>query len=244
MNNAALFVAIAIIDLCIVLLAWRLGKTWLIATILANIILTTTYVGKLVPIFGFVTTGGEAFYASIFIATDILSEHHGKREGYRSIWLGFLALGMFVLLGQLVLRFTTIEESMAAAEAMNTLFAVVPRIAIASFIAYLIAQSFDIWFFHFMREKTGTNKLWLRNNLSTVTSQLIDSCIFFPLAFIGTVPNNVLLSLIFTGWLFKIPIALIDTPIMYLSYVVKGKKAPDFGRKTPTPYESPASGIQ
>lgn len=244
MSNTLIFILIALLDLAVVLLAWRLGKQWLIATIIANVILTSTFVSKLVPIFGLVTTGGEVFYAAIFIATDILSEHHGKKIAYRSIWLGFLALAMYTVLGQLVLQFTTVADSAAVSEAMTVLFSAVPRIAVASFIAYLIAQSFDIWFFHFIREKTGAKKLWLRNNLSTLTSQLLDSVIFFPLAFLGTLPLEVIGTLILTGWLFKIPIAVLDTPFMYLSYVVKGKTPPDFGRKTPTDHEAPAAGLQ
>jgi queuosine precursor transporter len=239
-----LFIIIALIDLAIVLFAWRMGKNWLVATILANIVLTATFVGKLVPIFGWVTTGGEVFYASIFIATDILSEHHGKKEGYRSIWLGFMVLGMFTVLGRLVLEFTTIPDSSAVALAMQELFTTIPRIAIASFVAYLIAQSFDIWVFHKIRVKTGKSKLWLRNNLSTISSMLLDSVIFFPLAFFGSVPTNVLLSLIVAGWVFKIPIALLDTPFMYLSYIVKGKSPPDFGKLKTSKSESPGAGIE
>lgn len=244
MSNLLIFLLIAIIDLAVVLFAWRLGKNWLIATIIANVVLTATFVSKLVPIFGWVTTAGEVFYASIFIATDILSEHHGKKVAYRSIWFGFLALAMFTGLSQLALQFTTVDDTLAISEAMSTLFQVIPRIALASFTAYLIAQSFDIWFFHFIREKTGINKLWLRNNLSTVTSQLLDSVTFFPLAFLGTLPLETIGVLIMTGWLFKIPIAILDTPFMYLSYVIKGKTPPDFGRKTPTNYEAPAAGLQ
>jgi queuosine precursor transporter len=244
MTNTLLFILIAVIDLSIVLFAWRLGKNWLVATILANIVLTSTFVGKLVPLFGLVTTGGEVFYASIFIATDILSEHHGKKLAYRSIWMGFLMLAMFVGLSQLVLLFNTVDETLSVHNAMATLFQIIPRLAVASFIAYLIAQRFDIWLFHFIREKTGKHKLWLRNNISTITSQLLDSLIFFPLAFFGTVSTEILLTLILTGWIFKIPVAILDTPIMYLSYVIKGKKPPDFGKKTPALSEAPAAGLQ
>jgi queuosine precursor transporter len=243
-NNALLFIAVALIDLSFVLFAWWLGKNYLVATILVNIILTSTFVGKLIPIFSWVTTAAEVFYASIFIATDILSEHHGKKEAYRSIWMGFFVLLMFTLFGRIAIEFTTIEESSATAEAMQQIFTAIPRIAIASFTAYLIAQSFDIWFFHAIGEKIGKQKLWLRNNVSTLTSQLLDSLIFFPLAFLGTIPVNVLLTLIMTGWLFKIPIALLDTPFMYLSYIVKGQKAPDFGKMETSKTESPGSGIE
>lgn len=231
MNNELFFLAITILDLCIVLLAWRLGKEWLIATILANIILTSTFVAKLIPIFGYVAPSAAAFYASIFVATDILTEHHGKKEGYKSIWLGFLALLTFTIMGQLVLQLEPIADREIVSSAMHTLFSAIPRIAIASFVAYVIAQSFDIWFFHFLREKTGSKWLWFRNNVSTIFSQLVDSIVFFPLAFFGTLPNSTLIELMIIGWLLRVPIALIDTPFLYLSYIVRGQSPPDFGKK-------------
>lgn len=139
-----------------------------------------------------------------------------------------MVLAMFIILGNLALKFTTISDSSVISLALQELFTIIPRSAIASFISYLIAQSFDIWFFHAIREKTGRNKLWLRNNLSIISSMLLDSLTFFPLAFYGMVSTNVLLTLILTGWLFKISIAILDTPFMYLSYVVKGQTPPDF----------------
>ena len=226
------------------MIAWRLGKQWLIATIIANIMLTIIFSAKLVPMFDLVTTAGEPFYASIFIATDILTEHHGKREGYRSIWMGFIALIMLTLFGQLILLYGTIEESVSVADAMQEVFGLMPRISIAGFTAYLIAQSFDIWLFHFVKDRTGGKMLWLRNNASTLTSMLLDSFIFFPLAFAGSVPVNVLISLIFTGWLFKAPLAFIDTPFLYLSYVIKGKTPPDFTSLRRRKSEPPAAGIR
>lgn len=231
MNNELWFFLVTIIDLAFVVFAWRLGKEWLYITIVANVILVSTFAAKLIPIFGLVTNVSNTFYAAIFIATDILTEHHGKREGYRSIWMGFLGLVLFVVMGQFVLQFTHIEDSNAVATAMQTLFAAVPRIAAASFIAYAIAQSFDVWFYHFIHEKTGQRLLWLRNNASTFASQLIDSVVFFTLAFAGTVPFPVLVNIIFTGYLVKLIVAVLDTPCIYLSYLVVGKPMPDFPAK-------------
>lgn len=226
MSNEVVFFSTAILDLLFVLLAWRLGKAWVYITIVVNILLVSTFAAKLVPIFGMVTNAANAFYAAIFIATDILTEHHGKRVGYRSIWMGFLGLVMFVGLGQLVLLFSTIDASAPVSEAMHTLFSAVPRIAAASFIAYLIAQTFDVWFYHWIHHKTGPKHLWLRNNLSTMTSQLIDSLIFFTLAFWGTVPFSVLMNIIWSGYLVKVIVAVMDTPFIYLSYTVIGKSPP------------------
>lgn len=243
MSNIMLFLSIAVIDLALVLFAWRLGKNYLTATILLNILLTTIFVGKLVPMLGFVTTAAEAFYASVFIATDILTEHHGRKEGYKSIFAGFLVLSGFVVLSNLALGFTSISDSSIIAQAMQDLFGVIPRLAIASFIAYIIAQCFDIFIYHKIKEKTGQSKLWLRNNISTIISQLVDSIIFFVLAFGGTVSTEVMISLILSGWLFKIPIAFLDTIFIYLSYTVKGLPTPDFKKLKTTQVESPAAGI-
>lgn len=213
------------------------------ATIVANIILTNIFAAKLIPLFGIVASASTVFYASIFIATDILTEHHGKKDGYRSIRMGFLAVILFTAMGWLVIQFTSIDDSATISAAMKTLFSAIPRIVAAGLTAYAIAQSFDIWFFHFLREKTGRQKLWLRNNVSTFTSQFLDSVIFFTLAFVGKVPLNILLQLVFIGWLLKALIGLLDTPFIYLSYIIKGQSPPDFGRKTPTPSEATGTGL-
>lgn len=229
--NELLFFVVTLIDLAFVLLAWKLGKEWVYVTIIANIILASTFAAKLIPIFGLVTNVSNTFYAAIFIATDILTEHHGKKIGYKSIWMGFIGLLLFVGMGQFVLHFEYISESEKVSKAMETLFSAVPRIAAASFIAYAIAQSLDVWLFDFIHEKTGRNFLWIRNNASTFASQLVDSLIFFALAFAGTVPFGVLIKIIFTGYIVKLMVAVIDTPCIYLSYIVKGLKMPDFDKK-------------
>ncbi|MBQ08604.1 MAG: hypothetical protein CMD96_02310 [Gammaproteobacteria bacterium] len=226
MSNEVLFFIVTIIDLLFVLLAWKLGKEWLYITIIINVILVSTFAAKLIPIFGVVTNVSNTFYAAIFIATDILTEHHGKKVGYRSIWMGFLGLVLFVLLGQFVLQFVHIKDSETVSNAMETLFSAVPRIAVASFIAYAIAQSLDIWLFHYIGVKTKRKHLWFRNNGSTFVSQLVDSVVFFSLAFAGTVPFKVLVTIIFTGYAVKLIVALLDTPVIYLSYKVKGMPYP------------------
>ncbi len=227
--NEFWFFVITIVDLAFVLFAWRLGKEWLYLTIVVNVVLVSAFASKLIPIFGFVTNVSNTFYAAIFIATDILSEHHGKKEGYRSVWMGFLGLTLFVFMSQGVLQFEAFADSETVSDAMNTVFSAVPRIAAASFIAYAIAQTFDVWFFHKLKEGRGAGArfLWLRNTASTVSSQLLDSIVFFSLAFAGSVPFNTLINIIVTGWAVKVFVALLDTPFMYLSYPIIGKRVPD-----------------
>lgn len=234
MNEAWFFIAM-FADLLIVLFAWRMGREWVIATIVMNLILTSAFAPKIIPFFGIETSAASVFYASIFIATDILTEHKGAKEGYRSVGIGFLALSGFIILGQFILQMSSIDQTAAVSGAMDTLFSAAPRIAIASFIAYAIAQSFDIWFYHWLMEKTGKDRLlWLRNSGSTLISQFIDSIIFFPLAFAGILPLNVLITVIITGYILKSMIALFDTPFIYLSYIVKGETPPDFKKRKKT----------
>jgi len=225
--NEIWFIALTFLDLLFVLLAWRFGKEWVVTAIVINVILTTTFAAKLISIFGLTTSASSVFYSAIFIGTDILTEHHGKEEGYRSIWMGFMGLLTFVLFGQVIILFSSVQDTVAISDAMETLFGAVPRIAAASFTAYLIAQRFDIWLYHSIHKKTGQRYLWLRNCGSTFASQLLDSIIFFGLAFLGTIPINVLLKIIFTAYTTKIIVGLLDTPFIYLSYAIKGLKPPD-----------------
>ena len=89
------------------------------------------------------------------------------------------------------------------------------RIVIASIFAYLTSQFTDVWIFSKIKEKTEGKYLWLRNNVSTIISQFIDTVIFITIAFYGVFPNNVVLSIIIGQWFIKILVALVDTPFVY-----------------------------
>ena len=104
---------------------------------------------------------------------------------------------------------------------MKIVFGTSVRIFIASIIAYLITQNFDVWFYHFLSKLTKGKYLWLRNCGSTTTSQLIDSLVFFSIAFYGVLPNWIEVAIF--GFIVKAIIALLDTPFIYLTYKVKPK---------------------
>ncbi len=101
-------------------------------------------------------------------------------------------------------------------EAYDTILGSVPRIVLASMVAYLVSQHHDVWAFHFWRNITKGKFLWLRNNASTMVSQGIDTVLFISIAFIGTVPTNVLLSMLVGQYVMKLVIALLDTPLCYI----------------------------
>ena len=99
------------------------------------------------------------------------------------------------------------------------------RVTVASLRSYMISQTFDVWAFHTIKKRTGEAKLWLRNNGSTVASQLLDTAIFYGIAFIGIIPTNQLVKLILATYILKIVIALTDTPFVYfvIWFVRRGK---------------------
>jgi uncharacterized integral membrane protein (TIGR00697 family) len=92
----------------------------------------------------------------------------------------------------------------------------------------MVSQTFDVWAFHRIKARTGEAKLWLRNNGSTVASQLLDTAIFYGIAFFGIIPTAQLIQLILATYVLKIVIALIDTPFVYfvIWFVRRGQHDP------------------
>ena len=91
-----------------------------------------------------------------------------------------------------------------------------PRIVFASLVAYFISQTHDVWSFHFWKKKTNGKHLWWRNNVSTITSQIIDTVVFIGVAFWGVLPGSVLIGMMLSQYAIKVGIALADTPFCYL----------------------------
>jgi hypothetical protein len=92
-----------------------------------------------------------------------------------------------------------------------------PRVVFASIIAFAVSQTHDVYAFHFLKEKTEGRFLWLRNNASTMVSQLIDTVVFILIAFYGVFPPQAIASMILGQYILKLTIAIVDTPFMYLA---------------------------
>jgi hypothetical protein len=101
-------------------------------------------------------------------------------------------------------------------DAYNTILGATPRIVFASMVAYLVSQNHDVWAFHWWKQKTAGRYLWLRNNVSTMVSQLIDSILFIGIAFTGVYPVKAIVGMILGQYLIKVCIAVLDTPFCYM----------------------------
>lgn len=215
MSNETLLLLSVFGNLAVVLGCYKGGRRWLEAYIIVATVTIYCIAGKVFDFHGFTVNPSAGTYAGIFLATDMLTERYGKKVGYNMIRLGFFSAILFVCITQFSLFLTPLSAVEPLAGAMDTVFGTSLRIFIGSVLAYLVAQHFDVWFYHFVHGKTGGKFLWLRNNLSTGVSQFIDSVIFFTIAFYGVVPN--LVEMILVGYVIKLGIAAIDTPFMYLS---------------------------
>jgi len=220
MNNEVLFILMSLISLSFVLAAFRLGKVWLISLIAVNAVLMNIFVTKGMLLFGLATTGGNILYASIFLSTDILNEYYGRKEATKAVMIGFGASLFLIITSQFILKFTPASYDIAS-ESLKTIFSLTPRIVIGSMIAYFVAQNLDVWLFDKIKSLTKSKYLWLRNNGSTFTSQLVDSIIFTTIAFGGIYP---LVNLIIFTYIIKLIVALLDTPFIYLSKSFKPKE--------------------
>ena len=217
MPNELLWLLMAIIDFCVLLLVFRLfGRDGLYAAIVISIILCNIQVLKIVEIFGLTATLGNILYGSIFLSTDLLSELYGKDKARKGVWIGFYALIFTSVIMQIALLFKPAADDFID-PALRQIFDFLPRVVIASITAYMVSQHHDIWLFHTLKNKFKGKHLWLRNNITTMTSQLIDSIIFCVIAFWGVFPFNIFLEILLTTYVIKWVVAFIDTPFIYLA---------------------------
>lgn len=215
--NEILWIGFALLDLSLVLVLYRFfGKTGLFGLIVFNLILCNVQVLKTIELFGLTTTLGNILYASVFLSTDMLSEFHGKKEAKKAVYLGFIILVMAVGYMQLALEFVPAPDDFAQPH-LEVIFGFLPRIALGSLCAYLVSQLHDVYVFHLLKEKMGDRHLWLRNNASTLVSQLLDSSVFCFVALWGLFPLDVWLEILLTTYMFKVIVAVMDTPFLYMA---------------------------
>lgn len=186
-----------------------------LATLLANI-----EVLILVRAFGVEMTLGNVLFASTFLITDILSENHSRKDANKAVIISTLCSVIFIVISQSWLLYTPSVNDWASG-AFRTIFSSTPRIVCASLAVYLLSQLTDVWLYHkwweWCRKHFGDEKkgLWIRNNGSTMISQLINTFLYTFLAFYGTYSISTLVSIFTSSYLIYIVTSLLDTPFVY-----------------------------
>ena len=187
------------------------------ATIAANI-----EVLLLVDAFGMEMTLGNILFATTFLVTDILSETEGKKAAEKAVWVGVATSVLFILVSQSWLQYR-VSENDVMFPSFRQVFSNTPRMMLASLAVYAIAQMFDVWMYHFWwkltTRKCGDSHrfLWLRNNGSTLLSQLLNTLLFTGFAFWGTYDMPTLVSIALSSYVIFIVTSLADTPVVYLA---------------------------
>ena len=222
MPNELLWLIFATVNFTIFLTTYKLfGKTgifiWIVfATILANIQVLTN-----IDLFGLKATLGNIIYGTIFLGTDVLTEIYGKKTAKKAVYVGFGAMAAYYIIMQLAISFQPNEADWAMPH-LRSLLEIVPQILLGSALAFIISQLIDVHIFSKIKQHLPQNKyLFIRNNGSTLLSQLIDTVVFVPIAFYGVYETKIMLEIILTTYLVKLIVALLDTPVIYLAKRIK-----------------------
>lgn len=165
---------------------------------------------------------GTVIFATVFLVSDIITEHYGKKAAQQGVWLSF-AMQIFMTIFMLLTIGHHPLPGDVAHTAIETLFLPSPRLLIASLTAFAISQFFEIQIFYRFQIATAGKMLWLRANVSSIMAALLDNVIFSTIAWVILAPNPVTLkSLMFTyilgTYLARVIVSLMSTPIIYLSY--------------------------
>lgn len=218
MHNELIWIGSALLNFLLLILIYRIfGKNGLLVWIGMSTVVANIQVLKMVELFGITATLGNIIYGTIFLATDIINEKHGKEEARKAVWLGFFTLLTMTILMQIALLYEPSEVDVVHGS-LKTLFDLVPQVAIGSLLAYLVSQSIDVHVFHKLKLITKGKHLWLRNCFTAI-SQLLDTTVFCLIAFWGILQSdfNVWMEIFLTTYFIKFLVAIIDTPFMYLA---------------------------
>jgi len=193
-------------------------ELFLFALYITGMIVVNTVGSKIISLFGVRVSVGIFFMPVLFLITDIVGEVKGHDHATLFVRYSIFMLVILFSVTGLFIRITP-HPSWNLQEQYQQIFGMSMRMSLASLISFAVSQTIDVNIFLFFKKLSKDRKLWLRNNLSTITSQFVDTVIFMFIAFYHITPTFTaayVFSLIIPYWLFKVLFALIDTPFCYL----------------------------
>lgn len=206
-----------------------LAALFISSLVVSNLIFQKFFYWNPFGLFRFEISVGILPYPITFLITDIISEIYGKKRANEVVVAGIFASIFSMLIILLADNVPAIEKSPVDDALFSKVFALSPLAVLASMLAYLFAQFIDIRIFHFWKDYTKGKHLWLRNNFSTFTSQFVDTLtVLLLLCSFKVLPWEIFKDLLISGFLFKVVVAALDTPFLYLFVDLLRKK---FGLK-------------
>lgn len=196
-----------------------LGKEGLIAWVaLASVLANILTVKSTFLSLGWAYTEGSILFASTFLATDFLSERYGKKTASKAVTIGVIANIMLIVFTQFSLLYGSTPWTEGVAASFKDVFTISLRVTISSVVMYYLANQADVLLYNFLKEKTNSKHMWLRNNVSTILCNCIENFFFMFGAFLGVEGYSVgnILEMILTTSAVEAIIGLLDTPFLYL----------------------------
>ena len=193
-----------------------LGALFIASLVVSNLIFQKFFYWDFFGIYTFEISVGILPYPITFLITDIISEVYGKKKANEVVTAGIFA-SFFSLLIVFVSDLAPATVWSPINDPLFTkVFGATAIAVLASMMAYLLAQYIDIQIFHFWKRLTKGKHLWLRNNFSTFLSQFVDTfTVLLLLCSFGKIDWSLFTGLLLSGFLFKVLVALIDTPFLY-----------------------------
>lgn len=180
----------------------------------ALLIVSNTVAVKVVEIWGFVLPAGIICFPLAYIFNDVLTEVYGYEKTRSVIWWGFFALALTSII-YYVATILTPAPFWKDQESFAKLFGFVPRIAIASFLAYLVGSFLNSYVMSYMKIKTKGKHLWSRTIGSTIVGEGADSIVFNFVAFYGIFDFSNLIKIAISGFILKTLYEILATPLTY-----------------------------
>ncbi|NBK23719.1 MAG: VUT family protein [Spirochaetia bacterium] len=201
-------------------------EMFLFALYITSMVLVNTIGSKIITLFGVRVSVGIFFMPVLFLVTDIVGEVKGHKDASLFVRMSIFMLALLFVMTGISVKIPP-HPSWDLQVPYQQVFGMSMRMSLASLASFAVSQSIDIKIFMFFKKISGGKRLWIRNNISTMTSQFVDTVIFMFIAFYHITPKFTVayvFSLIIPYWIFKVVFALIDTPFCYLGVKWLSKK--------------------
>lgn len=192
------------------------NKFTIISTLFVMLLIISNLLAtKMIFILGFVLPAAVIVYPFCFMVGDVLTEVWGFKTAKKVIWLGFFMNLLLIIFTNIAIPLTY-PEFWKGQEHFQFIFGAIPRIVLASFIGYLVGELSNSWSLELIKKITNGKWLFVRTIGSSMVGQVFDTVLFITIAFYGTMPNEVLITMVIAQYIFKVLCeALAGTPLAY-----------------------------
>jgi len=188
---------------------------------------------KVAQVRGFTFGAGVLFFPISYVFGDVLTEVYGYARARKVVWAGFGALAFASVMSAVVLSFPP-APGWPHQAAYETVFGSTPRIVLASLVAYFCGEFCNSYVLARMKLRTAGRLLWMRTIGSTIVGEAVDSAVFYPVAFLGVWPNDLVLQVMLSNYAVKVAWEAAITPLTYrvVNYLKRAESEDYFDRQT------------